>query len=122
MDTVRESRLAAEARSIGARLLAISAGTWLFVSAFLWPHTEAQRGSCFVAGFVIVAAALGGRAPHMRVVLAVAAAWLFVASFALSTLAIDTIASDLFVAVAVFASSAFDGAPRAVPPRTVEHR
>ncbi|MBC7170852.1 MAG: hypothetical protein H5U40_00405 [Polyangiaceae bacterium] len=100
-------------RSLGARLIGFVAGAWLFASAFLWPHTEAQRGNCFIVGLVIATiAVLGDHAPQMRFVHAVAAVWLFVSSFALTTLMHLTFVNDVAIAILVFAASMIDYAPR----------
>lgn len=123
MDRIRERSLAEEQVGLGARLVGIAAGAWLFASAFLWPHTETQRGNCMVVGFVIAAvAAIGGRATQVRFVHAVAAAWLFLSGFALRSLTPDTIVSDVFVAIVVFTSSVTGHAPHADAARVVRTR
>jgi len=45
---------------MGARAINAIVGTWLFVSAFLWPHTYGETENAWVVGFMAVIMALGG--------------------------------------------------------------
>ncbi len=59
-------------------------GIWLFVSAFLWPHTVVQRTNTWVLGLLYVGIALiAMRVPSVRYLNTVLALWLFISAFAL---------------------------------------
>ena len=45
---------------MGARAVNAIVGTWLFVSAFIWPHTYGELENAWVVGFMAVIMALGG--------------------------------------------------------------
>lgn len=61
-----------------ARMANVVLGAWLFVSAFLWPHTTASRtNTCVVGALIVVMALLGKYTPPLRWVNAAAATWLF---------------------------------------------
>ena len=47
---------------MGARLVNALLGVWLYLAAFLWPHTPLERNNAWVSGIVAVTAAR--RAPH----------------------------------------------------------
>jgi hypothetical protein len=67
-----------------ARLLNLILGTWLFVSAFLWDHSAAQRTNTWILGVLIAVFALAAMsAPAFRWVNTVLAVWLFISSWAL---------------------------------------
>jgi hypothetical protein len=67
---------------VGARIANVVVGFWLFVSAFLWPHSQGQRLTAWVVGMVAVSAALAGLSGHRwgRYVNVVAGGWLIVSS------------------------------------------
>jgi hypothetical protein len=67
---------------VGARIANAVVGSWLFVSAFLWPHLPAQRHNAWIVGMVAVSCALAGLTGHRwgRYVNAAAGGWLIVSS------------------------------------------
>jgi hypothetical protein len=67
---------------MGARLVNVSLGFWLYLSAFLWPHTHFERSNAWVCGIVAVTSALLGlRAVRVgRYVNALVGAWLIVSA------------------------------------------
>jgi len=89
-----------------ARGINIALGVWLFISAFIWPHTYAQFTNSWVVGVLAVGFALiamwvqGGR--YLNTVLAV---WLFISAFALPTLSSVTIWNSVLVSIAMFVVS-----------------
>lgn len=90
------------------RYVNITLGTWLFVSAFLWPHTAVEITNAVIVGAVIaLVAALGLWVPMIRFVNTVAAAWLFISAVVLSPLAWETPINNVLVAVFVFFVSLF---------------
>ena len=52
-------------------------GLWLFVSAFVWPHTTASRlNTCIVGALVVVSATMAAGIGMMRQVTSILALWL----------------------------------------------
>jgi hypothetical protein len=63
------------------RWLNVLIGAWLFLSAFVWSHSDAQfTNACIVGLLTVGAALLGMRVPWARHVNAVIASWLFVSA------------------------------------------
>lgn len=80
------------------RAVNIALGVWLFISAFLWTHTEAQFTNTWLLGVAIAAIAfLTMATPAMRWVNAALAAWLIVSVFVLPTVSNGTFWNNLLV-------------------------
>jgi hypothetical protein len=96
----------AEAGSGVARALNILLGVWLFLSAFLWQHTDAQRSNTWICGVLCVAfalVALGvGVVRYLNTLLAI---WIFISAFALPSISVGTVWNNALVAVAMFVLS-----------------
>jgi hypothetical protein len=93
-----------------ARYANIVLGTWLFLSAFLWPHSYAQVTNTWVVGLLVVALAVVSlRVPQARYMNAILAVWLFLSAFALPTLRMATVWNNALVAIAVFFVSMLPG-------------
>jgi SPW repeat len=76
---------------------------WLFISAFVWPHTSAQVTNTWILGVVVFVFALVAiRLPGARYVNALAAVWLFISAFALPRISVGTAWNDALVALVVF--------------------
>jgi hypothetical protein len=78
-------------------------GLWLFLSAFLWPHTSVQFTNALLVAFLLVG---GGvlclqRVPRARHATAGIAAWLIVSSLVLPDLTPATRVNDMVVGVGV---------------------
>ena len=57
-------------------------GFWLFVSAFLWPHSAPQLYNAWITGAVAASVAVAAtRWPSARYVNAALGVWLFVSAF-----------------------------------------
>jgi len=56
------SRVRAYVLNMGARLVNVLLGLWLFLSPFLWLHSPAQRVRAWTVGILVVGAALAGLA------------------------------------------------------------
>lgn len=81
------------------------AGTWLFVTVFLWPHTSPQGLSTLAVGVLTIAfALLIANAPPARFIIAALAVWLFVSAFLLPH-GTGTEWNNAIVAVLVFVAS-----------------
>jgi hypothetical protein len=86
-----------------ARTLNLILGAWLFVSAFLWTHTPADRVSCWAVGLGVVAFAIIAMSiPAARWVNSALAVWLFVSAFALPHLHAGTRWNEVIVSLLVF--------------------
>ena len=85
------------------RIVNIVLGIWLFVSAFLWPHSYAQMTNTWILGVLCVAFALiAMRVPEARYLNAVLAVWLFVSVWALPFISSGTRWSNALTAIAIF--------------------
>src|SRR5271170_7672622 len=86
-----------------ARIVNIVLGIWLFVSAFLWPHTYAQMNNTWIVGVLCVAfAVIAMRVPEVRYLNALLAVWLFISVWALPTMLAATRWNNAVVAIAIF--------------------
>jgi hypothetical protein len=66
------------------RIVTIVLGAWLAISAFLWPHTEAQRVNAWAIGMISVVSGLVALAvPVLRYVTTALAVWLFITAWAM---------------------------------------
>ena len=78
-------------------------GVWLFISAFLWPHSAGQLTNTWVCGLLCAAFALiSTRVPNARYLNTAVAVWLFISAFALPTDRIGTVWNNALIAVAIF--------------------
>ncbi len=81
-------------------------GVWLFLSAFLWMHTPAQRANTWILGVLFAVGALVAmqvaRALWAHVVLSI---WLFISVWALPHESPATMWNNALVAIAVFVIS-----------------
>jgi hypothetical protein len=86
-----------------ARIVNIIVGVWLFISAFIWPHTYAQMTNTWIVGALCaVFAAIALRAPQVRYANAVLAVWLFISVWALPTMNVGTSWNNVIVAIVMF--------------------
>jgi hypothetical protein len=84
---------------MGPRIINAVLGTWLFWSAFLWPHTPTQSMNAWVVGMLAVTAALLGLSGRIvgRLVNAVLGAWLIVSALLLPRVSVATFWNHLLV-------------------------
>ncbi len=86
-----------------ARVANLMLGGWLFVSAFLWDHSNGQRANAAIVGFLVFASALGAvTSAQLRLVNTALAMWLFVSTLALPGAGAGTQWNNALVALAVF--------------------
>jgi hypothetical protein len=99
---------------MSARIITVLVGTWLFLSAFAWPHATGQGMATLMAGMLTVLSALTSiYYPRFRYVTAAIALALFVASLATATRYDRTVWHNTVIAVAVFVLALMDrGTPR----------
>jgi hypothetical protein len=89
-----------------ARIVNVVLGVWLFVSAFLWPHTYAQMSNTWILGALCVIFALVAmRVPEVRYLNTILAAWLFISVWALPSMSVATQWNNALVAIGIFAAS-----------------
>jgi hypothetical protein len=89
-----------------ARGITIALGLWLFISAFLWPHTYAQFTSSWVVGVLCVAfAVIAVWVPPARYLIAILAVWLFISAWGLPTRSPATVWNHVLVSIALFVVS-----------------
>ncbi|MGE5187221.1 MAG: SPW repeat protein [Acidobacteriota bacterium] len=89
-----------------ARWINIIAGAWLFVSAFVWPHTMSmQTNTWIVGGLIFVAAIIAVFAPTVRFANTVLAIWLFFSTFFIVHTNTGTVWNNVIVAIVVFVLS-----------------
>jgi hypothetical protein len=113
--TRRTGRAGSDA-GLGARMVNVVLGAWLFISAFLWPHTEASFANTWVVGALTVAFALWAmKAPSARYLNTALSMWLFFSTFAMVHLLQATLWNNAIVAVAIFIASL-------VPSRSTDRR
>jgi SPW repeat len=89
-----------------ARGFTLLLGVWLFISAFIWPHTAAEMTNTWICGVIAVLfAAIGMRVPQVRYVNTVMSIWLFISAFALPMTGAGTVWNNVIVAISIFVSS-----------------
>ena len=93
------------------RIASAILGAWLFISAFIWPHTTAQMTNTWICGLLAVFFAwVGAFAPQARFFNTVLAIWLFISAFALSSAHHGgTIWNNAVVAILLFVTSLLPG-------------
>ena len=97
-------------------------GVWLFISAWVWPHTVAAQTNTWIVGALIAIAAIWAMfAPPVRLVNTILAIWLFFSTLFIYHTSAATLWNNLIVAVVVFALSLIPsgamtvGGRRAIP-------
>jgi hypothetical protein len=90
-------------------------GIWLFISAFVWPHTMAEQTNTWILGVLIVVASIIAMfAPQARFINTVLAIWLFVVTLLLHPTA-ATAWNNCILAIIVFALSLVPSGAAALP-------
>jgi hypothetical protein len=85
------------------RIINVILGVWLFISAFVWPHTQAQMTNTWILGVLCVIFALVAMAvPWVRYLNTLLAIWLFISAWALPTYNAGTVWNNVLVAIAIF--------------------
>ena len=86
-----------------ARAANVILGIWLFISAFIWPHSVSQFNNTWILGVLCVAFALIAMAiPQARYLNTALAIWLFASVWVLPRLSTATAWNNALVAVAIF--------------------
>jgi hypothetical protein len=105
------------------RALNVILGIWLFLSAFIWPHGQAQMTNTWILGVLAVVFALASmyvrvEARYLNTLLAI---WLFISAFALPRLNVATVWNNAIVAILMFIVSLVPGG-RGAPLRRATAR
>lgn len=86
-----------------ARVANIIIGAWLFISAFIWPHSASQFTNTWLVGALCVLfAAIALRFPAFRWANAALAVWLFISVWTLPSIAEGTVWHNAIVAIVIF--------------------
>ncbi len=103
-----------------ARWVNLVLGVWLFISAFVWEHTAAERTNTWILGVLcVIFAIIAMSAPAARWLNTALSIWLFISVWALPHDNIATMWNNALVAIAVFIVSLI---PRGVEPALRTHR
>lgn len=95
-----------------ARVVNVTLATWLFISAFVWPHSPAQFTNTWTMGALCtVIAGLALSTPAVRYANTLLAAWVFLSAFVLPAQHRGTVWNNALVAVAIFAISLVPATP-----------
>ncbi len=100
-----------------ARVINLILAIWLFISAFAWQHTTAQRTNTWILGvlaFVFALAAM--REPRARFLNTVLGVWLFISAFALASMSTATVWNNWILGVVIFAVSLIPPAAETTMP------
>jgi hypothetical protein len=88
---------------MAARYLNIIAGAWLFISAFLWQHSDSsQTNSWIVGATVMVFAAIALLVPAVRFLNTALSVWLVFSTLSIFHLTGATLWNNLIVAAIIF--------------------
>jgi hypothetical protein len=101
-----------------ARIINLLLGVWLFISAFVWPHTVHSRANTWILGVLIaIFSLLATTQPNARWLNTLAAIWLFFSSLAIFHTTQATVWNNVIVAIIVFVLSFVGGEARSVTTR-----
>ena len=105
------------ARAVHPSIINVILGVWLFISAFAWPHSQAEMHNTWICGVLCaVFALLSMFVPQARYLNTALAVWLFISAWALPTVSAGTIWNNVLVAIAIFVYSLVPVAPGASSP------
>ena len=91
------------------RIFTVLIGTWLFLSAFAWPHTPAQRYAALICGAATVLLSLGTiYFGGLRYLTAAVGLMLFVSSLTSFSPSPRTFWHNAIFAIAIFVSALMD--------------
>jgi hypothetical protein len=86
--------------------LNVLTGAWVFASAFLWPHGQAQlTNTCSIGLLCVVTAALAGAAHRFRLLNTATGVWLFITSFSMPSPTAATTWNNALAAIAIIVIS-----------------
>jgi hypothetical protein len=93
-----------------ARGINVVLGIWLFISAFLWDHSLAERTNTWILGVLcVVFALIAMSTPTARWLNTILSIWLFISVWALPHQNLGTMWNNAVVAIIVFLASLVPG-------------
>ena len=97
---------ATTAERVSPRLIEVTLGVWLFVSAFLWPELRVRVTNTWISGVLCVTFAIAGMGlSWARTFNSALAIWLFVAAWALPIAHVATLWNNVLCSIALFVVS-----------------
>jgi hypothetical protein len=88
------------------RWVSLVIGVWIFISAFVWPHTLGERTDTWILGVLIFLASIGAMAmPPVRFLNTLFAIWLFFSTLIIHHQQPGTLWSNCIAAIIVFIMS-----------------
>ncbi|HUJ59379.1 MAG TPA: hypothetical protein VLX92_12830 [Kofleriaceae bacterium] len=91
---------------IWPRAVNLIAGVWLFISAFVWPHTMGELTDTWIVGVLIAIASIWALyTPAMRFANTVLSIWLFFSTLVIAHTVVATTWNNLIAAIVVFVMS-----------------
>jgi hypothetical protein len=88
------------------RWISLAVGIWVFISAFVWPHTAGEQTNTWILGVLIVIGSLAAmQMPNVRYLNTLFAIWLFFATLVITHSQAGTLWSNLLSAIVVFVMS-----------------
>lgn len=95
-----------------ARGVNIALGIWLFISAFLWPHSQGQFTNTWIVGVLCVLfAVISMWMPAARYLNTILAIWLFVSAWAIPAIRAGTVWNNVLVSIAILIVSLIPTVP-----------
>ena len=89
-----------------ARYVNIALGVWLFISAFIWPHTHAQFTNTWLMGVItVVVGFISLGSPPFRFVNTIVGIWLVISGFSFPSVTAGTRWNNVLVGIAIFVVS-----------------
>jgi hypothetical protein len=105
-----------DVHGMSPRLINAVVGVWLFLSAFLWPHTRAQMFNTWISGVLCVVFAVAGiAAPGARHLNTALAIWIFVSSWTIPSSSAATLWNNVLCAIAIFVVSLIPSDTKTLP-------
>lgn len=90
-------------KTFNVRWLNVVLGVWLFISAFIWPHSTEQMTNTWILGVLAVIFALVAMAREQaRYLNTILSIWLFISAWALPHVSTGTVWNNVLVAIAIF--------------------
>ena len=86
--------------------VSLAIGVWMFISAFVWPHTAAEQTNTWILGvLIVIASGWAMYSPNIRFLNTIFAIWLFFATLFIQHSQAGTLWSNLIAAIIVFVMS-----------------
>lgn len=101
---------------IWARVINLLVGAWIFISAFVWPHTRGEMTDTWILGGLIFLGAIGAMVePRVRFFNTLCAVWLFIATLVIAHETPGTVWNNCIAAIVVFVLSLIPSSAQHMP-------